>query len=94
MTKKIKLKISARLLAKKPRRTTTTGKRACRFCSNPEQKDAIDYKNSAFLRSFTTERGKILSSRVSGACRKHQRCLTVHIKKSRTVALMPYMMRY
>ena len=42
------------------------------------------------LRKFTTERGKIMPRRMSGVCAKHQRELAVAIKRSRQVALMPY----
>ncbi|QQR53640.1 30S ribosomal protein S18 [bacterium] len=90
MTKKIRLKISQRLYKKKNRRNTSTGVRSCRFCQNIDQKNLIDYKNSTFLRSFLTERGKILPSRISGVCCKHQRGLAKEIRKSRTIALLPY----
>jgi small subunit ribosomal protein S18 len=90
MTKKIKLKISARLEKKRFRRQTLKGKKHCRFCGNEQQVAFIDYKNSQFLRGFLTERGKILPSRISGNCCKHQRQLAREIRKSRTMALMPY----
>ncbi|MCK4486768.1 MAG: 30S ribosomal protein S18, partial [Desulfobacterales bacterium] len=50
----------------------------------------IDYKDPRTLRFFTTERGKIIPRRVSGNCAKHQRKLTIAIKRARTIALMPY----
>ncbi|MBQ2957753.1 MAG: 30S ribosomal protein S18, partial [Clostridia bacterium] len=50
----------------------------------------IDYKDILRLRRFTNERGKILPRRMSGTCAKHQRQLSVAIKRARTVALMPY----
>lgn len=90
MTKKIKLKISSRLLKKRSRRKGTSGKKHCRFCGKPEQKESIDYKNAGFLRGFLTERGKILPSRISGNCCKHQRELARVIRKARTMALLPY----
>ncbi len=94
MTKKIKLKISARLLKKKVRRAPSRTSKICRFCSNVELEQSIDYKNAIFLRSFITERGKILPSRISGACQYHQRQLSKSIRKSRVVALLPYTAQY
>ena len=52
--------------------------------------DNIDYKDVARLRKFTSERAKILPRRVTGTCARHQRALTVAIKRARYVALMPY----
>ena len=90
MTKKIKLKISARLLKKKFRKQPSGGVKHCRFCGNVEQLEQLDYKNGTFLRSFVTERGKILPSRISGNCAKHQRVMSKSVKKSRMMALVPY----
>lgn len=90
MTKKIKLKISARLLKKKTRREAGSGKKHCRFCTNPELVSLIDYKNADFLRKFMTERGKILPARISGNSCKYQRVVATEIKKARTMALLPY----
>jgi small subunit ribosomal protein S18 len=50
----------------------------------------IDYKDSKTLRYFITERGKIIPRRISGTCAKHQRALTIAIKRARTIALLPY----
>ncbi len=94
MTKKIKLKISARLLKKKARRSTYGGAKQCRFCGNSDQMRGIDYKNASFLRGFLTERGKILPSRISGNCTLHQRRLSREIRKSRCIALLPYTAQY
>jgi len=90
MTKKIKLKISARLVKKRSRRAGGTRSKICRFCSEKEQVHSIDYKNSPFLKGFLTERGKILPSRISGACARHQRIIAQEIRKSRVMALLPY----
>jgi small subunit ribosomal protein S18 len=89
MTKKIKLKISSRLL-KKHTRKNGYAQKSCRFCGSDEQAQLIDYKNAGFLRHFLTERGKILPSRISGACCLHQRLLAREVKKARTMALLPY----
>lgn len=93
MTKKIKLKISSRLMKKRSRRFNG-GAKNCRFCGSDEQLYNIDYKNATFLRGFLTERGKILPSRISGTCSKHQRALACEIRKARTVSLLPYSAYY
>jgi len=94
MTKKIKLKISARLIKKRMRRLDGNQEKTCRFCGSVEQSQGLDYKNATFLRNFVTERGKILPSRISGCCAKHQRSLSRVIRFSRTMALMPYTEKY
>ena len=53
----------------------------------------IDYKDVKSLRYFVTERGKIIPRRISGNCAKHQRKLTTAIKRSRHIALLPYISR-
>ncbi len=63
----------------------------CKFCS--EDVSYIDYKDYKRLRSYITERGKILPSRMTGTCAKHQRELTRAIKRARTIALIPFMER-
>jgi small subunit ribosomal protein S18 len=90
MTKKIKLKISSRLLKKRFRRQSTGLKKHCRFCGSADQAANLDYKNAHFLKNFLTERGKILPSRISGNCSLHQRALSTTIKKARVMALLPY----
>lgn len=63
-------------------------RKVCRFCA--DQSLTIDYKDPKSLKYFTTERGKIIPRRISGACAKHQRALTHAIKRARTIALLPY----
>jgi len=63
-------------------------KRVCSFCV--DKVDYVDYKDTAKLRKYITERGKILPRRISGNCAKHQRTLTEAIKRARIVALLPY----
>ena len=63
-------------------------KKVCSFCV--DKIDSIDYKELGRLRKFITERGKILPRRISGNCAKHQRQLTVAVKRARSVALLPY----
>jgi len=88
--KKIKLKLSMRLLKKKVRRQGSRAAKHCRFCGSAEQEQHIDYKNVPFLRGFLTERGKILPSRISGNCCLHQRKLSKVVKVARMMALLPY----
>ena len=90
MTKKIKLKISARLVKKRSRRGNGGRPKSCRFCTDKKQLHDVDYKNSTFLKGFLTERGKILPSRISGICARHQRTVSGEIRKSRVMALLPY----
>ncbi len=63
-------------------------KKACRFCT--EKQEHIDYKDLERLGRYVTERGKILPSRLTGTCAKHQRSLTRAIKRARFMALLPY----
>ncbi len=90
MARKPKLRISARLLRRKARRSTGGAGKQCRFLSNPELVKEIDYKNTPFLRYFLTERGKILPSRISGNSARYQRLLTAEIKKARIMGLLAF----
>jgi small subunit ribosomal protein S18 len=69
-------------------RMTYHRRKICRFCADSHL--VIDYKDFKALRLFTTERGKIIPRRISGNCAKHQRVLTVAIKKARHIALLPF----
>ncbi len=70
------------------RKMTYHRRKICRFCA--DSKLVIDYKDARSLRYFTTERGKIIPRRISGNCAKHQRILTVAIKRARNIALLPF----
>ena len=63
-------------------------KKVCSFCV--DRSGGIDYKDVAKLRKYTTERAKIIPRRVTGTCAKHQRDLTIAIKRARHLAMMPY----
>ena len=63
-------------------------RRVCRFCADAEL--AIDYKDSAQLKYFISDRGKIVPRRISGNCALHQRRITTAIKRARNIAIMPY----
>jgi small subunit ribosomal protein S18 len=77
---------------KKRRRRTTKRKifkkRPCKFCI--EKAKTIDYKDYEKIKKFLTERGKIIPSRISGNCAKHQRQLARAVKRARSAALLPY----
>ncbi|NOZ69810.1 MAG: 30S ribosomal protein S18 [Deferribacteres bacterium] len=60
----------------------------CKFCAN--KVEYIDYKDVKTLRHYLTERGKIVASRMTGNCAKHQRELTKAIKRARNIALLPF----
>lgn len=63
-------------------------RKVCRFCADKESR--IDYKDARGLGNYLTERGKIIPSRITGTCSRHQRQLTAAIKRARTVALLPF----
>ncbi|MFT4088667.1 MAG: 30S ribosomal protein S18 [Gordonia sp. (in: high G+C Gram-positive bacteria)] len=73
---------------RKPRVEKVTKAKACTFCK--DKKTLIDYKDTALLRRFLSERGKIRSRRVTGNCVQHQRDVAVAVKNSREVALLPF----
>lgn len=70
------------------RRPLRRRKKVCAFCS--DSNNVIDYKDAAKLKKYISERGKILPRRITGSCAKHQRALTVAIKRARHLALLPY----
>jgi small subunit ribosomal protein S18 len=63
-------------------------RKVCRFCA--EKTLIIDFKDVRTLGNFITERGKIIPSRITGNCARHQRRLTTAIKRARTTALLPF----
>ena len=76
---------------KKQRRRKTASfarRRVCRFCADASL--AIDYKDPRNLRFFVAETGKLVPSRISGNCARHQRSVTQAIKRARHLALMPF----
>jgi small subunit ribosomal protein S18 len=66
-------------------------RRYCYFCK--EKIEEVDYKNSVALKRFVSEKGKIRSRRITGACRCHQRQVSVAVKRAREMALIPYVVR-
>ena len=63
-------------------------KKPCSFCR--DKVTYIDYKDIATLRKYITDRGKIRSRRITGACTQHQRAVAAAVKNSREMALLPY----
>ena len=72
----------------KKKRRVYYRRKVCRFCADSSLD--INYKIPKILKYFVTERGKIIPRRISGVCAKHQRALTLEIKRARTIALMPF----
>jgi small subunit ribosomal protein S18 len=74
------------------RRRPPTGaggrRKSCYFCK--EKIEEVDYKNHNQLRRYISEKGKIRSRRITGACRRHQEQIAVAVKRAREMALLPY----
>lgn len=75
----------AKNIVRKPR------KKVCVFCQ--DEIPYVDYKDTALLRKFISDRGKIRARRVTGNCRQHQRDVATAVKNAREVALLPYTMQ-
>ncbi len=85
-------------MASKPKRRPTpkrgpgaggqTRRKSCYFCK--DKVEEIDYKNYNQLRRYVSEKGKIRSRRITGACRRHQDQIAVAVKRAREMALLPY----
>jgi small subunit ribosomal protein S18 len=73
---------------KRGKRSFVRKKKVCRFCV--DKVDFIDYKRAEILSPFIQERGKILPRRMTGTCARHQRWLTVAIKRAQNIALLPF----
>ena len=63
-------------------------RKPCPYCK--DKIEQVDYKDVTSLRRFVSERGKIRSRRISGACRRHQNQLALAVKRARELALLPY----
>ncbi|HEV7774614.1 MAG TPA: 30S ribosomal protein S18 [Conexibacter sp.] len=63
-------------------------RKPCPYCK--EKIDQVDYKDLGALRRFISERGKIRSRRITGACRRHQSQVATAVKRARELALLPY----
>ena len=74
--------------SERPYRARKPKKKVCQFCV--DKVADIDYKDVAKLRRYVSERAKILPRRVTGTCAKHQRQLTIAIKRARHIAILPF----
>ncbi|MBC8545344.1 30S ribosomal protein S18 [Clostridiaceae bacterium NSJ-31] len=72
----------------RPNRVRKGRKKVCAFCQR--KAETISYKDVAELRKYLSERAKIIPRRVTGTCARHQRMLTVAIKRARHLAMLPY----
>ncbi len=63
-------------------------KKVCPLCS--DKNFVLDYKNLDVMKKFVNDKGKILPRRTTGACSKHQRDITIAIKRARAIAILPY----
>lgn len=63
-------------------------KKVCPLCADKNL--VLDYKNAEQLKKFVNEKGKILPRRATGACAKHQRDITLAVKRARQIAILPY----
>ena len=72
----------------RPQRARRPKRKVCMFCVDKIQN--IDYKDTAKLRRYVSERGKIIPRRISGNCAKHQRQLTTAVTRARIIALLPF----
>ena len=84
-------------MASKPKRRPTkprtgpggsTRRKSCFFCK--DKVEEVDYKNYNQLRRYVSEKGKIRSRRITGACRRHQNQIATAVKRARELALLPY----
>ena len=75
-------------MPKRERNVRKMKKKVCAFCA--ENAEYIDYKDVNKLKKYVTEKGKILPRRITGNYAKHQRALTVAIKRARVTALLPF----
>lgn len=74
--------------SERPYRNRKAKRKVCAFCV--DKVEHIDYKDVARLRRYISERAKILPRRITGTCAKHQRQLTLEIKRARHIALLPF----
>ncbi len=88
MGPKARLRAKARKKARKQAKRMFTRRKVCRFCADSNL--PIDYKDPKSLKFFVSETGKMIPRRISGNCARHQRRVTVAIKRSRQLALMPF----
>ena len=84
---KARLRAKARKKARKKSKKMFTRRKVCRFCADPNAR--IEYKDPKTLRFFVSETGKLIPRRISGNCARHQRRLSLAVKRARILALLP-----
>jgi small subunit ribosomal protein S18 len=72
-----------------PSQSSGGRRKSCHFCR--DKVDLIDYKDFQSFRRYLSDRGKIRSRRITGACRRHQNQLATAVKRARELALLPYL---
>jgi small subunit ribosomal protein S18 len=82
------MRVQIKRVVKKRDILSAVRKKFCRLCVDKTK--SLDYKDVRRLEAFIKERGKIVSTRISGNCARHQRMLTEAIKKARYLSLLPY----
>jgi small subunit ribosomal protein S18 len=82
--------VAKRNTNRRPKQQTHSGgrRKSCAFCR--DKVEQIDYKEFQSLRRFLSDKGKIRSRRITGACRRHQNQLSNAVKRARELALLPY----
>ena len=88
MKKQVKNNNAASYYDKNTKKLKRTPKKVCAFCN--EKSEGIDYKDTAKLKRYITEKGKIIPRRTTGVCACHHRELTNAIKRARVMGLLPY----
>jgi small subunit ribosomal protein S18 len=78
----------ARKVLRKGSKRRSGRRKICRLCKDKVK--SLDYKDVSLLHNYVTDRGKIVPSRISGACAKHQRMVSTAVKRARYMALLPY----
>lgn len=79
-------------VVKKKKEKRPVRRKKCKFCL--DRVEHIDYKDERRLRRFMTDRGKITPRRITGTCARHQRMLSMAVKRARMIALVPFVREY
>jgi small subunit ribosomal protein S18 len=88
MGPKARLRAKARKKARKQAKKMFNRRKVCRFCA--DSTIPIEYKDPKALKFFVSETGKLIPRRISGNCARHQRGVTVAVKRARQLALIPF----
>lgn len=88
MGPKARLRAKARKKARKQAKKMFNRRKICRFCA--DSTIVIEYKDPKALKFFVSETGKLIPRRISGNCARHQRAVTLAVKRARQLALIPF----